>query len=111
MKLNLNKDNENKIYSSSSFLDEIKNFLNKNNSKTETFFSIDRFIGKFAVCENLTTGEFTNIPTVLLPNNVKPGDIIKKDKLNRFTIDKEKTKTEKQEIQNLARKLFKKKDS
>ena len=111
MKLNLNKDNENKIYSSSNFLDEVKNFLNHNNSKSEIHFSIDRFIGKFAVCENLNTGEFINNPIVLLPSNVKTGDIIKKDKLNRFTIDQEKTIKTKQEVQTLARKLFNKKDS
>ena len=51
--------------------DNFSNDLKKHLEKTNTSFSIDRFEENFAVCENLKTGEFLNIPIELLPDNCK----------------------------------------
>lgn len=76
----------------------------------ETYYSIDRFEGNFAVCENQTTGEFINIPRILIDNSSKPGDIIKKQN-NKYITDIERTTKAKEEIKNLANSLFKRKNS
>ena len=41
------------------------------------YFTIDRFEGEFAVCENRETQEMVNIPKEKLPKGAKEGDIIK----------------------------------
>ena len=112
MNLSLNNNNKN-YHSNDDFLNEIKNFLNKNiqnNNELTTYYSIDRFINNFAVCENKTTGEFINIPKKLIDSSAKAGDIIYR-KNNKFIIDKEQTQKEQEEIKSLAKSLFKRKNS
>ena len=112
MNLSLNNNNKN-YHSNDDFLNEIKNFLNKNiqnNNELTTYYSIDRFINNFAICENKTTREFINIPKKLIDSSAKAGDIIYR-KNNKFIIDKEQTQKEQEEIKSLAKSLFKRKNS
>ena len=113
MNLSLNNNNKN-YHSNDDFLNEIRNFLNKynvqNNNELTTYYSIDRFINNFAVCENKTTGEFINIPKKLIDSSAKAGDIIYR-KNNKFIIDINQTRKEQEEIKSLVTSLFKRKNS
>lgn len=73
-----------------------------------TFYSIDRFEENFAICENLSTGEFINIEKNLLPSDIKEGTILKYEN-NKYTIDFTKTIENQKEIESLVNNLFKKK--
>ena len=71
-------------------------------------FSIDRFEGKIAVCEELNTKKIVDISVELLPSNCKEVDIIfLKD--GKYVKDIETTKKEKEEISSMVNNLFKKK--
>ena len=72
-------------------------------------YSIDRFEAEFAVCEDLQTGEFVNIPIHLLPKNCKKGSIINLVD-NKYILDIKKTKQNQEEIRTLVNNLFKKKE-
>ena len=69
-------------------------------------FSIDRFEGNYAVCENLTTNKFCNIPKNKLPKNCKAGSIIKFDN-NCYTLDEKSTSTKQTQVKNMVNNLFK----
>jgi hypothetical protein len=69
-------------------------------------YSIDRFEGKFAVCENLSSNEFCNIPKKDLPKGCKEGSIIKYDN-NHYYLDNESTKNNQNQVKNLVNNLFK----
>ena len=88
--------------------DNFSNDLKKHLEKTNTSFSLDRFEENFAVCENLKTSEFLNIPIELLPDNCKEGSILRFEN-NKYILDEEKTKATQKEIESLVNNLFKKK--
>lgn len=75
---------------------------------TTSIFSIDRFEENIAVCENLDSGEFFNIPISSLPKNIKEGSIIKYEN-GKYILDIKTTENKKQEVKNLVDNLFKKK--
>ena len=97
-------NNDQKNNNSEEFSSELNNYI----QKTETTFSIDRFEGDFAICENKQTGEMLNIPKTELPSNISEGDIIKFEN-GKYVLDIEATNKEKQEIKNLVDNLFKRK--
>lgn len=101
----LDINNDDKKNNSENFYSELNNYI----EKTKTTFSVDRFEGDFAVCENRETGEFVNIPLSELPENIKQGSIIKFENGN-YILDIESTKKEQEEIKNLVDNLFKKKN-
>lgn len=93
----------NKIFqSNNSFSHELKNQIEKT-----TFFSIDRFEGDFAICENKSTGEMVNIKKSLLPESSKEGDILKFEN-GVYILDKVATQNNQNEIKNMVNNLFKK---
>ena len=102
--MNLDLNNDNKKNNSENFSAELNNYI----EKTKTTFSVDRFEGDFAVCENRTTGDFINIPISELPENVKKGSILKFEN-GIYILDIESTKKEQEEIKNLVDNLFKRK--
>ena len=71
-------------------------------------YSIDRFEGEFAVCENKQTGEFVNIPKSNLPKDAIRGSIIIYSN-GIYILDNTSTQNEQAEIQNMVNNLFKKK--
>ena len=97
---NLNSDFFNN--SIDSFLNEIKNVLSSYNSNK---YTIDRFEGDFAVCENRKTKEFINIPVSKIPKDSKEGDILKFEN-NNYIIDKTCTLNTKNRIEQKMDKLF-----
>ena len=68
-------------------------------------FSIDRFEGKFAICENLSTNEFCNILKKDLPKNCKEGSIIKLEN-GRYSLDKSTTVQKQEQVKNMVNNLF-----
>lgn len=71
-------------------------------------YSIDRFEGDFAVCENRQTGEFVNIPKSKLPKDAMRGSIIiYSDGI--YILDSTSTQNEQTELKNMVNNLFKKK--
>ena len=100
--MNLNIENNKKNLSNNSFSNELKNQVEKT-----IFFSIDRFEGDFAICENKTTGEMVNIKKSLLPESSKEGDIIKFEN-GVYIIDKTATQNAQNEIKNMVNNLFNK---
>lgn len=104
MNLEIN-NNLNKKSSKSSFSEELENYINK----TNTLFSIDRFEGNFAICENKQTQEIVNIQKNLLPINATEGDIIRFVN-GKYILDIEQTKKEREDIKNLVDNLFKRKN-
>lgn len=71
-------------------------------------YSIDRFEGDFAVCENRQTGEFVNIPKSKLPKDAIRGSIIiYSDGI--YILDSTSTQNEQTELKNMVNNLFKKK--
>lgn len=85
-------------------INDLIKYINNEN----IFFTLDRFEGNFAVCENRLTGDMINIYIDLIPNTAVSGDILKVEN-NKIVVDIESTSKEKESIQNLARSLFKKK--
>lgn len=75
---------------------------------TNSTFSVDRFEENFAVCENLETGNFLNIPISDLPKDIKEGSIIKYEN-GKYILDKKLEDIKKQEVKSLVDNLFKKK--
>ena len=70
-------------------------------------YTLNRFEENFAICENRDTKEMIDIPISELPLDIKEGDIFTKID-DKYEIDYELTKTEKQEVKNLMNKLWKK---
>ena len=91
----MNLDLFNNISSNSSdnflenFINELKNYLNKNSNP---MYTLDRFEGNFAVLENRTTKELTDIPISNIPSNAKEGDILKLSN-GSYVVDYEETRT------------------
>lgn len=99
MNLEINHE-QNKKNSSNDFTEELKNYISK-----PVTFSIDRFEGDFAICENKQTNEMVNIEKSLLPNNSKEGDIIKLEN-GIYVLDVQSTNKEQEEVKNLVNNLF-----
>lgn len=103
--MDLNIENNKKNVIDNSFSKELRNSIEKN-----ILFSIDRFEGNFAVCENQSTNEIVNIERELLPAECKSGDIIKFEN-GLYILDKETTQEKQEEIKNMVNNLFKKRNS
>lgn len=103
MHLEINNNFNNKS-SKNAFSEELENYIDK----TNTSFSIDRFEGDFAICEDRKTKKMINIEKSLLPIEATEGDIIKFEN-GKYILDVIQTKKEKEEIKNLVDNLFKRK--
>ena len=66
--------------------------------------SIDRFEGKFAVCEG-ADGTSMNIEKTKLPKGTKAGDVLDIDG-DTITIDAEETESRKKKVASLVDDLF-----
>lgn len=67
---------------------------------------IDRFEGKFAICENDDQKAFA-IPKDEMPNDANEGDVIIISDNAEIIIDREETKARKQKLLNMQKKLWK----
>lgn len=73
------------------FQKEVSNKLRE----METRYTIDRFEGDFAICENRQNGEMISIPKEELPEDCQEGTILRKNAANHF----EKDEVEQQKIE------------
>ena len=109
--MNINLENFTKEINHNNFIESfikelekgIKNMsMNMENEQKE--YTIDRFEGEYAVCEDRKTGEMVNFKRENLPQNVKEGSIIKYSN-GTFEIDskleKEVSERIKQKMDNL----------
>ena len=89
MKLNILQDLEkaNRNFNVNNFIKELTERL----KIMERELVVDRFEGKYAVCEDRKTNEIINIETIQLPENVKEGLVIKYEN-GKYIIDEEKEK-------------------
>lgn len=67
---------------------------------------IDRYEGKFAVCEDKDL-KYYAIELSELPKTAKTGDVLKIDDNGIITIDEEETKARKERIGNKHKRAFK----
>jgi hypothetical protein len=75
----------------------------------DKYFTVDRIEEDTAVLYDENDNK-TDIPVTNLPKNIKEGDILRYDCKNKaYTIDVEKTKQAKLNIEERFKKLFKKK--
>lgn len=84
---NISSDSSNNFLEN--FINELKNYLNKNSNP---MYTLDRFEGNFAVLENRNTKEMTDIPISNIPSNAKEGDILKLSN-GSYIVDYEETRT------------------
>ena len=75
-----------------------------------TSFTLDRYEGDYAVCENRTTGEMFDIPRLKITPYAKEGDILKLEN-NTYTIDLDETRKITQHIEDLMGKVNEPNDS
>jgi hypothetical protein len=65
---------------------------------------IDRFEGKYAVCEK--DGAFIEIDKAGLPEGASEGDVISADENGKLYIDRDATENRKKRVRGLMKKLF-----
>lgn len=110
MQLNLESLTESleKITNSRDFIDNFINEIGEKLNKMENVkeYTIDRFEGDYAVCEDRDTQAMINIKKENLPENIKEGSIIK-CKNNEYYIDEEKQNEESNRIKEKMDKLWK----
>ena len=95
------------------FMDELKKHLAVADSMEklskvpeDTLFTLDRYEGNYAVCENRTTGEMYNIPKSLVDFRAKDGDILKFEN-GKYQISHEENAKQGEIIHNLMEKTTK----
>ena len=84
---NISSDSANNFLEN--FINQLKSYLDKNSNP---MYTLDRFEGNFAVLENRTTKEMTDIPISNIPSNAKEGDILKLSN-GSYIVDYEETRT------------------
>ena len=91
-----------------SFLQDLHKAVNNiiNTAHNNTTFTLDRFEGDFAVCENRNTKEMIDIPINKMPKDAKEGVILKTEN-DKYIIDYQATRTAKDETKELMDKLWK----
>lgn len=87
-----------------SFLQELKQYVEKFHSTSTSQFTLDRFEDSFAVCENRFNKELVNISINQIPENAIEGDVLKFEN-NKYVVDIDATKAAKDEIKQLMDKL------
>lgn len=69
-------------------------------------YIIDRIENNIVICENQENKKMENFKIEQFPKEIKDGDIVILEN-GEFRIDKQETKTKKQEIEELMKKLMK----
>lgn len=97
------------------FINELKHSIaitesleNLNKLQKDTLFTLDRYEGDFAVCENRTTGVMYDIPAFKIDSNVKEGQIMKLEN-GIYKLDYEANAKQSEISRELTRKVFKNK--
>ncbi|QIZ69145.1 DUF3006 domain-containing protein [Geobacillus subterraneus] len=69
-------------------------------------YTIDRFEGKWAVCEG-ENGKMVNIEKSKLPKSARAGDVIVQEN-GQFRVNKKETEKRRKEIEELMSEIFEK---
>ena len=92
------------------FIDELKSTLNRANDLEElkklpsdTLFTLERYEGDYAVCENRDTGEMVDIPRLNVNPYAKDGHILRREG-DMFQIDFEATEAARKAIKDVMEK-------
>ena len=103
-----------KLYNNSfidNFIDELKKHLAVADSMEKlskipanTLFTLDRYEGDYAVCENRTTGKMYDIPRLMVDPYARDGDILKLEN-GTYTVDYIETEKQREIIKNLIDKV------
>lgn len=90
------------------FIDKLKKHLAVSDSMEklsklpeDTLFTLDRYEGNYAVCENRTNGKMYDIPAFKVDPSVKEGEIIKLEN-GIYKLDFEETQKNRETIKNLT---------
>ena len=102
--LSINSNNLSNSFSVASFIKELEDFLKDDKP---IYYSIDRFEGSFAICENRETLKMESIPISSLPKNITKNSILKYES-NNFFVDNIQTSIAKQNINSKIKKVYKK---
>lgn len=112
--IDLNLEKNIKFYENSfidKFIDELKKSLAISDSieklsklSKDTLFTLDRYEGNYAVCENRTNGKMYDIPAFKVDSSVKEGEIIKLEN-GIYKLDFEETQRQRENIKNLINKV------
>ena len=91
-----------------SFLKDLQKAVNNiiNTTNSHSTFTLDRFEGNFAVCENRNTKEMIDIPINKMPKDAKEGIILKTEN-GKYVVDYQQTRIAKDEVKELMDKLWK----
>lgn len=65
---------------------------------------IDRFEGKYAICEK--NGAFVELDRAGLPDGASEGDVLRADENGKLNIDRDATENRKKCVRGLMEKLF-----
>jgi len=72
---------------------------------TDSFFVVDRIVGKIAICECLKSGEKIELNTKKRPKNCKEGDVLREvDGI--FVVDEQMTTQRKADLTTRLNRLF-----
>ena len=92
---------------SNNFINELQKYLNYHtiDIKNEPiFYSLDRYEGNYAICENRATGDLKNVLKSEIPVQAKDGDILKFEN-GIYKIDILETQKQKQISRDLFNKM------
>ena len=99
------------------FMNELKNHLaiaealeKLDKLPKNTLFTLDRYEGDFAICENRTNGKMYDIPAFKVDSSVKEGEIIKLEN-EIYTLDYEENAKQVENSRELTRKVTKLQDN
>ena len=99
------------------FMNELKNHLataealeKLDKLPKNTLFTLDRYEGDFAICENRTNGKMYDIPAFKVDSSVKEGEIIKLEN-EIYTLDYEENAKQVENSRDLTRKVTKLQDN
>ena len=100
-----------------SFIDELKNHLtylecieNLKKFPADSLFTLDRFEGDFAICENQTSGKLLDIHKSVVDSSANEGDVLHFDG-NKLLLNSVETEKQKKIISDLINNNFKYKHS
>lgn len=98
------------------FIDELKKHLAVSDSMEklsklpeDTLFTLDRYEGNYAVCENRTNGKMYDIPTFKVDASVKEGEIMKLEN-GIYKLDFEETQKQTEISRELTKRVTKFRD-
>lgn len=96
-------DNRKELFDN--FAIQISNIVKEYNMN-KSYYTIDRFEGEYAVCENSKTHEMVDIPIKDIPKNAEENDILIMNKNQYMILSKELNNKKREKINNRINNLW-----